>query len=100
MKLKYYYINIVKLFNTYIVEPFNTPTINVKISEIGRKILNDRNLSSQIADAIIKHKGNFDSGNPINVVNSRNQEIGVIRLVTNIKEANPKIEKVTIKDNE
>lgn len=61
--------------------------MNVRISEVGRKILNDRKLSSQIASAIMNGKGNFEKGEPVNVMNVGGSKIGSVKLVTSMKNA-------------
>lgn len=61
--------------------------MNVRISDTGRKILNNRKLSSQIARAIMEGRVNLEKGNPINVKNDDGKKMGSIELVTSIKES-------------
>ena len=43
--------------------------MHVRISEVGKKILTDRKLSSKVADAIIGGKEQLRNGIPVNVMN-------------------------------
>lgn len=58
--------------------------MHVRISKVGRKILNDRKLSSKVAYAIINGREQLITGNAIKVIDE-GMVIGDIKLVTAIK---------------
>jgi len=63
--------------------------MHVRISKSGRKILNNRNLSNRLADAIINGKDDFEKNGYIIMKGiDGEKEEHQIKLVTSIKEAN------------
>lgn len=49
---------------------------HVRISEIGRKVMNDRYLSKKLVDAIIEGKAELERGEPI-TISDKDQDISV-----------------------